>query len=77
MGIIIKQIILGLAIIIFIIVFLGTYKFNYLAAKPGYDCDGNKIKMPADVIEFNNEDHRCTIKPYNSPKFLKIFSPTV
>ncbi len=41
--------ILKITIIIFItvvaiIALAGMYKFNYLASKPGYDVDGNKIE---------------------------------
>ena len=27
-----------------LVVLAGAYKFNYLASKPGYDADGNKIE---------------------------------
>jgi hypothetical protein len=32
------------AIAILLISLAGMYKFNYLANKPGYDCDGNRIE---------------------------------
>ncbi len=41
----IKWVLIGLAVIIFLIIIAGIYKFNYLANQPGYDIDGNKIEM--------------------------------
>ena len=31
--------------ILVLVMLAGMYKFNYLASKEGYDCDGNKIEM--------------------------------
>ena len=42
---IIKWILIGVAVIIFIVIIAGMYKFNYLANQPGYDVDGNKIEI--------------------------------
>lgn len=46
----IKWIVISLVTIILLIAFAGIYKFNYLASKEGYDCDGNKVKIPASTI---------------------------
>ncbi len=41
----IKWVLIGLAVIIFLIIIAGIYKFNYLANQPGHDVDGNKIEI--------------------------------
>ena len=40
----IKRVIIGIASVILIVIIAGMYKFNYLANKPGYNVDGNKIE---------------------------------
>ena len=52
---IIKRIAVSLLTIIIFVALLGMYKFNYLASKEGYDCDGNKIKTPSKVIGVNSQ----------------------
>jgi hypothetical protein len=50
-----KRIAIGLITITVVVVLLGMYKFNYLASKEGYDCDGNKITTPEKVMGVKNE----------------------
>jgi len=52
-----KRIAIGLITITVVVVLLGMYKFNYLASKEGYDCDGNKITAPERAIGIKNEVH--------------------
>ncbi len=40
----IKRVIISIASVILIVIIAGMYKFNYLANKPGYNVDGNKIE---------------------------------
>ena len=42
----IKWILIILPTILILLILAGMYKFNYLASKKGYDCDGNKIETP-------------------------------
>lgn len=53
---ILKIIIIGIILIISSVAVLGSYKFNYLANKQGYDVDGNKIKDEK-IQEEKNELH--------------------
>lgn len=34
-----------LILAVLLVIAAGMYKFNYLASKPGYDVDGNKIRL--------------------------------
>ena len=45
----IKWILIILPIILILLILAGMYKFNYLASKNGYDCDGNKIETPKNL----------------------------
>jgi anionic cell wall polymer biosynthesis LytR-Cps2A-Psr (LCP) family protein len=44
-----KWITIILLTILVLIMLAGMYKFNYLASKEGYDCDGNKIEKSIDI----------------------------
>jgi anionic cell wall polymer biosynthesis LytR-Cps2A-Psr (LCP) family protein len=35
--------------ILVLVILAGMYKFNYLASKEGYDCDGNKIEKSVNL----------------------------
>jgi anionic cell wall polymer biosynthesis LytR-Cps2A-Psr (LCP) family protein len=37
-----------------LVMLAGMYKFNYLASKEGYDCDGNKIEKSMDLSTKQN-----------------------
>jgi len=37
-----------------LVMLAGMYKFNYLASKEGYDCDGNKIEKTIDLSTNQN-----------------------
>lgn len=54
----IKIIILALLAIVFILLALGVYKFNYLSNKDGYDADGNKLQQ---ITKENNEPNQGEI----------------
>ena len=46
---IIKWISITLLIVLILVILTGMYKFNYLASREGYDCDGNKIEKTVDL----------------------------
>jgi anionic cell wall polymer biosynthesis LytR-Cps2A-Psr (LCP) family protein len=46
---ILKWIAIILLIVLVLVMLSGMYKFNYLASKEGYDCDGNKIEKSVDL----------------------------
>ena len=51
----IKWIAITLLTVLVLVMLAGMYKFNYLASKDGYDCDGNKIEKIVDLSEsYNN-----------------------
>ena len=51
----IKWIAITLLTVLVLVILSGMYKFNYLAAKDGYDCDGNKIEKIVDLsVSHNN-----------------------
>jgi flagellar basal body-associated protein FliL len=45
----IKWIAITLLTVLVLVMLAGMYKFNYLASKEGYDCDGNKIEKSIDL----------------------------
>ena len=49
-----KWITIILLTILVLIMLAGMYKFNYLASKEGYDCDGNKIEKSMDLSTKQN-----------------------
>jgi len=51
---VIKWILMILLTMLILVVLAGMYKFNYLASKKGYNCDGNKIETPENL---NNEEN--------------------
>lgn len=42
---IVKIIAIGVMVLIVIVALAGVYKFNYLAGRPGYDVEGNKLEV--------------------------------
>ena len=51
---IIKWVVITLLTVLILVILAGMYKFNYLASKDGYDCDGNKIGKIVDLSEIHN-----------------------
>ena len=52
---IIKWVVITLLTVLILVILAGMYKFNYLASKDGYDCDGNKIEKIVDLsVSHNN-----------------------
>jgi len=49
-----KWIAIILLIGLVLVLLAGMYKFNYLASKEGYDCDGNKIEKSMDLSTKQN-----------------------
>jgi anionic cell wall polymer biosynthesis LytR-Cps2A-Psr (LCP) family protein len=49
-----KWISITLLTILVLVMLAGMYKFNYLASKEGYDCDGNKIEKTMDLSTKQN-----------------------
>ena len=51
----IKWIFISIAVIVIIGILAGMYKFDYLASKEGYDCDGNKIKTDSQRVKKSDQ----------------------
>ena len=51
---IIKWLTIILLTVLGLVLLAGMYKFNYLASKEGYDCDGNKIEKIVDLSGSHN-----------------------
>jgi anionic cell wall polymer biosynthesis LytR-Cps2A-Psr (LCP) family protein len=49
-----KWIAIILLTVLMLVILAGIYKFNYLASKEGYDCDGNKIEKSMDLSTKQN-----------------------
>jgi len=50
----IKWLVIILLTALVLVLLAGMYKFNYLASKEGYDCDGNKIEKTVDLSGSHN-----------------------
>ena len=50
----IKWISITLLIVLILVILVGMYKFNYLASREGYDCDGNKVEKTVDLSRSHN-----------------------
>jgi len=50
----IKWLAITLLIVLVLVMLAGMYKFNYLASKKGYDCDGNKVEKIVDLSRSHN-----------------------
>jgi cell division protein YceG involved in septum cleavage len=50
-----KWIFISITVIVVFVLLAGMYKFDYLASKEGYDCDGNKIKISTQKMKKNGQ----------------------